>query len=150
MISLFQILRESPGSLAPSSRFTVFNGVLYLCAGAVFLVWPGVVQTFLLGPPFEGREESLTRVLGMAVAIIGWFYIFGGRSGARQVVAASVLDRVVLVPLVLGPLALSGVFPAVLGAFAVLDPVLGLIAWYLLAREGRAANANESQATAEP
>jgi hypothetical protein len=73
----------------------------------------------------------------MAVAIIGWFYLFGGRSGGRQVVAASVLDRIILVPLVLIPLALAGVFPRLLLTFAVLDPLLGLVAWYLLARERR-------------
>ena len=47
---------------------------------------------------FAGREEALVRVLGMTRAVIGWLYLFGGRSGARQFVAASVLDRVVLVP----------------------------------------------------
>lgn len=57
----------------------------------------------------------------MTVAIIGWFYVFGGRSGSRQIVAASVVDRIVLVPLVLVPIAVAGVFPALLGVFAVLD-----------------------------
>lgn len=77
------------------------------------------------------------RVLGMTVAVIGWFYIFGGRTGGRQFVASTVLDRVVIVPLVLIPLAIAGVFPVLLGFFAILDPVLGGIAWYLLAKENR-------------
>ena len=63
---------------------------------------------------FVGREAALVRILGMTVAIIGWFYLFGGRSGGRQVVAASVLDRIILVPLVLVPIAISGVFPHLL------------------------------------
>ncbi len=71
----------------------------------------------------------------MTLALIGWFYFFGGRSGAKQIVAASVLDRIVLVPIVLIPIAISGVFPHTLGMFAVLDPVLGLVTWYLLARK---------------
>jgi hypothetical protein len=73
----------------------------------------------------------------MTVAIIGWFYLFGGRSGGRQVVAASVLDRIILVPLVLVPIAISGVFPHLLLFFAILDPLLGLVTWYLLAKERR-------------
>jgi hypothetical protein len=39
--------------------------------------------------------------MGMTVVVIGWLYLFGGRSGARQIVAASVVDRLVLVPAVL-------------------------------------------------
>ena len=75
----------------------------------------------------------MARVVGMSVAIIGWLYFFGGRSGGRQFVAASVIDRLVLVPLVLVPLALSGAFTHTLLFFAVLDPALALVAWRLLA-----------------
>jgi hypothetical protein len=55
-------------------------------------------------------------------------------TGARQFVAASVLDRLVLVPAVLVPLASSGLFPHLLLTFAVLDPLLGAVARKLLAR----------------
>src|SRR5258708_37504683 len=75
--------------------------------------------------------------MGMTVMVIGWLYLFGGLSGARRIVAASVLDRVVLVPLVLVPLAIAGVFPHFLLAFAVLDPTLGIGAWLLLSRSDR-------------
>ena len=106
-------------------------------AGALFMIWPGAVQTIFLDPDFVGREAALVRLVGMTLAIIGWFYLFGGRSGGRQVVAASVLDRIILVPLVLIPLAMAGVFPHLLFTFAILDPLLGLIAWYILAKEKR-------------
>jgi hypothetical protein len=61
--------------------------------------------------------------MGMTVMVIGWLYLFGGLSGGRRIVAASVLDRVVFVPV---PLAIAGVFPHFLLAFAVLDPTLGI------------------------
>src|SRR6266699_3487894 len=83
---------------------------------------------------FVGNEAPLIRVMGIAVAVIGWLYLFGGLSGDRRIVAASVLDRVVLVPLVLVPLAIAGIFPHFLLAFAVLDPTLGIGAWLLLRR----------------
>jgi hypothetical protein len=73
----------------------------------------------------------------MTVMVIGWLYLFGGLSGGRRIVAASVLDRMVLVPLVLVPLAIAGVFPHLLLAFAVLDPTLGIGAWLLLGRSDR-------------
>ncbi len=139
-MSLIKDLRESPATLATSSKFTVVNGVLYMAAGFLLMVWPGLVQEIFLDPAFVGSEAALVRVLGMTLAVIGWFYFFGGRSGGRQVVAASVLDRVVLVPLVLVPTAMAGVFPHLLLTFAVLDPLLGLVAWRLLVRE-RASNA---------
>ena len=67
----------------------------------------------------------------MAVAVIGWLYLFGGRSGARQLGPASVLDRIVLVPAVLMPMMIAGIFPHSLAAFAILDPALGIGAWVI-------------------
>jgi len=128
---LFAIRRP----LAKSSRFTVLNGCLYLGGGALLLLWPGVAQTIFQERAFVGDEASLFRVIGMTLAIIGWFYVFGGRSGARQIVAASVVDRLTIVPLVLLPLGLMGVFPNVLLPFALLDPALGIVAWLLLRKE---------------
>ena len=107
------------------------NGFIYLALGALFIVWPGSVQTIFMDVPFVGRESTLFRVVGMAVAVIGWLYLFGGRSGARQFGPASVLDRVVLVPAVLVPLVIAGIFPHTLGASAILDPALGIGAWVL-------------------
>lgn len=136
-MSLIQDLKDAPANLATSSRFTTLNGFIYLASGALLMVWPGALQTLFLESGFVGREAALVRVIGMAVAIIGWLYLFGGRSGGRQFVAASVLDRVILVPLFLIPLALAGVFPRLLLTFAILDPALALVAWYLLAKERR-------------
>lgn len=136
-MSLMNELMETPPDLRQSSKFNVLNGVLYFSAGMLLILWPGAVQVLLGEAEFVGNEASLVRVVGMAVAVIGWLYFFGGRSGSRQFSAASVLDRVILVPLVLVPIALSGVFPTLFIAFAILDPVLGLTAWYLLVRERR-------------
>ena len=111
------------------------NGLIYLGAGALFIIWPGAVQTLLRDPAFAGHEEALFRVIGMSVVVIGWLYMFGGRSGARQFGPASVLDRVVLVPAVLVPLVIAGVFPHTLGAFAILDATLGIGAWALYNRK---------------
>ena len=141
-MSLLADLTHSPSSLTTSSKFTAINGAIYLAAGGMLLIWPGAVQAIFLDHEFVGREGPLVRVLGMTVVIIGWFYLFGGRAGCKPFVAASVLDRIVLVPLVLIPIAMAGVFPHLLLTFAVLDPLLGLIAWYLLSRERKASLAN--------
>ena len=134
-MNLFRSLIEQPKKPSTASKFTVLNGLLYMSAGMILLIWPAGVQTLFFDEAFVGREAELMRVVGMTVAIIGWFYIFGGRSRSRQFIAASVVDRIVLVPIVLIPLACQGIFPHLLLTFAILDPVLGLAAWYLLEQE---------------
>lgn len=134
-MSLLAALREAPTHRSTAAKYTSFNGLLYLASGGLLIAWPDVVQTVLGDAPFQGHEAALVRVLGMALAVIGWLYFFGGRSGGRQVVAASVLDRLILVPLVLVPTALAGVFPHTMISFAILDPLLALGAWWLLARD---------------
>ena len=131
-MSLTTDLLDAPLSLATASKYTVLNGVMYLGCGALLIAWPGITQTIFMDRAFVGREEALIRVMGMAIAIIGWLYVFGGRTGGRQIVAASVVDRLVLVPAVLVPMAISGVFPHLLMTFAILEPALGIGAWVLL------------------
>ena len=136
-MSLINDLLEQPFDQRITSKYTTVNGLIYLAVGALVLIWPGMVQTIFRDASFVGNEAALIRVIGMTVMVIGWLYLFGGLSGGRRIVAASVLDRVVLVPLVLVPLAMSGVFPHFLLAFAVLDPALGIGAWLLLNRSPR-------------
>jgi len=134
-MSFFNDLLDKPANLSIASKYAVMNGYVYLAFGGLLIVWPGAVQTIFRDASFAGNESALFRVLGMAVAVIGWLYVFGGRSGARQFGPASVLDRVILVPVVLVPLVIAGVFPHTLGAFAILDPALGIGAWVLHKRE---------------
>jgi hypothetical protein len=132
---LIKELLEKPPNLSTASKYTVLNGVIYLGTGALFIAWPGVTQTLFMDAGFVGHERALLRVIGLTLAVIGWLYLFGGRSGARQAVAASVVDRLVFVPVVLVPLVIAGVFPHLLGTLAILDPSLGIGAWVLLNRE---------------
>ena len=116
-MSLIKQLLEKPRSLSRDAKYTVLNGVAYLAVGTLLVVWPGVTQTVFRDAAFAGHEEALMRVIGLTVAVIGWLYIFGGRSGARQFVAA------------------AGVFPHLFITFALLDASLAVGAWALLGRE---------------
>lgn len=132
---LIDALIEKPANLPITSKYTTMNGLIYLVTGVLFIIWPGSIQTLFRDADFVGHEEGLMRVIGLTVTIVGWLYLFGGRSGARQAVAASVIDRLIFVPLVLIPLALAGVFPHMLLTFAILDPLLAIGAWVLLSRK---------------
>jgi hypothetical protein len=128
-MSFVDDLLAKPTNLSISSKYSVMNGYIYLGFGAMLILWPGAVQTVFMDPPFAGNEGALFRALGLTVAVIGWLYVFGGRSGGRNFGPASVLDRVILVPAVLVPLVIAGIFPHTFGAFAILDAALGIGAW---------------------
>jgi hypothetical protein len=134
-MSLASMLFERPVNLSAASRYGVMNGYLYLTIGGLLVVWPGVVQSLLRDRAFVGDEQGLFRAIGLAVSVIGWLYLFGSRAGSRQVVAASVVDRIVFVPVVLLPLAMAGIFPHVCLAFTALDVSLAIGAWLLLRRQ---------------
>jgi hypothetical protein len=61
--------------------------------------------------------------------------VVGGRANARQIIAASIVCRPILVPVVLVPLAIAWVFPRLLLTFTVLDLLLSIVGWVLVARQ---------------
>jgi hypothetical protein len=136
-MSLVSALLEKPSTLTSGSKYTTMNGVIYAGAGVLLIVWPGATQTLLMDRAFVGDEQGLVRVVGLTVVVIGWLYLFGGRSNAQQIVAASVVDRMIFVPVVLVPLAIAGVFPHLLTTFAILDPALAVGAWLFFRRRER-------------
>lgn len=134
MSQIIQKLLERPADLPFTSKYTVVGGLIYLGSGALLVVWPGAVQTILRDPAFVAHESGLVRAMGMAVMVIGWFYLWGGRTGMQSFATATIFDRVILVPAVLLPLAAAGVFPHMMIGFALLDVVLGLGALVLVHR----------------
>src|SRR5262249_52090654 len=116
-MSLLKDLQQKPPVLTLASKYTALNGIGYLTMGTLLIVWPGVAQTIFREPPFAGHEQALMRVIGLTVVVIGWLYLFGGRSGTRQFIVASIIDRLVFVPVVLVPLSVSGVFPRLFVTF---------------------------------
>jgi hypothetical protein len=133
-MSPIKIALEKPANLTAASKYTVFNGFVYFGLGVLLILWPGAIQTLLGERPFVGDEQGLMRVIGMAVAIIGYYLVVGGRAGSRQTTAASVIDRLTIVPLVLLPLAIAGVFPRLFVAILVVDTCLATSTWVLLNR----------------
>lgn len=135
-MSVIETLLKKP-TLAASSKYHAFNGIIYFVAGVGLILWPGIVQVVLKDPSFTGRESELFRALGLTIAMIGWHYYFGGRTGGKQVVAASLIERFIFVPLVSLTLAFAGGFPHTFIAFAILDVGLAIPAWMLLHTEAQ-------------
>ncbi len=133
-MQLITWLLEKPATLPKVSRYAVMNGAIYLSLGALLIVWPHVVQVVLMERDFVGGEQGLMRVIGLTLVVIGWLYVFGGRTGARQFAASSVIDRLIFVPAVNLPVAWFGTFPRLLVAFTIMDMSLAIGAWVLLNR----------------
>jgi hypothetical protein len=132
--NLLNDLQAKPANLTTSSKYTELNGIIYFVAGALLVVWPGVTQVLFMERAFVGDEQALMRVIGLALGLVGWLLFFGGRSGGEQVAAATVIDRLIFVPLVLVPIVISGVFPRLFLAVVLLDVSLAIGAWVIISR----------------
>lgn len=140
--------QQPPGPHSRLSRYVVANGFLYLAIGAGLYLLPAAVlaRLFFVGR-LAGYEEGLARAVGVTVAIIGWFYVMGGRTRAASFGLATVVDRLLL-PLLLLPLWLLGLAaPGMILPFAVLDPLLALGA--LLVWRAERARAKEANLPAD-
>ena len=130
------LLRPTP-DLSTLSKYTVLNGITYLGSGVLFIVWPGATQTLFGDADFVGNEGALIRVIGLTLVVIGWLYLAGGRTDSREFSAATIVDRLVFVPIVLVPLVAAGVFPHLFLTLAILDPLLAIGTWALMSYERR-------------
>ena len=109
-MALIKTLLENPPSLTSASKYTTFNGFVYLVVGLLLIVGLASPRPSLGTLPLSGMRKGTMRVIGLTVVVIGWLYAFGGRSQAQQIVAASVIDRLVFVPAVLIPVAMAACF----------------------------------------
>ena len=134
MFSWARLLFSAPPPHTPLTRYTAWNGLLYLLLGATFYAWPGSAQTLLGAPPFQGGEAGLVRALGVTIALIGYLCFFGGRTGQDRFGVATILDRLVVPVLLLPPVFAGQLAPQLGVPFAILDPLLGVGAWIVFAR----------------
>jgi hypothetical protein len=128
---LIQALVEKSATRSTASRFTAISGLFYVGMGLTICAAPTLVPVLFFEPTFTGREGGLFRLVGWMMAVVGWLLWIGGRTGARSFVAAGITARLA-VPLLVVPLALTGVFPHMMYVFGVLDPVSALVTWRLL------------------
>ena len=134
--SWWQCMLETPaGPPSTLSRYIFWNGALYLLLGATLYLVPEIARKLLFMEPFAGREEGYMRLVGVAVAVIGWFYVFGARTRADSFAMSTVGDRIA-VPVLLLPLYFTGQLEAgPVFAFALLDPLLALGAYLIWRRQ---------------
>lgn len=137
------LLGELPGRVG---WFLAFQGVSYAGIGIGLVLWPdwciSLLITILAMPPSasdgssgSGMGESeiaMTRLGGSLLAGTGWLYIHGGLSNRLHFLAATCLDRAVMVPFMLALLALLGARLHLCVLLGVGDPVLTLLTYLVL------------------
>ena len=133
-MTFLQALLARPAHLTPLSRYTIANGAFYLAFGLTLYAWPQAAN--LLGAaPYAADQDGLVRLVGFCVALIGWFYVFGGRGNTDAFGLSTVADRL-LVPLFVLPLGLTGAVDlGLVLPLAILDPLLGLGAYAIWRRQ---------------
>ena len=129
---LTALLHRGPRSSL--SRYTEANGILYFVMGVALATVP-VPLAGLLGIELVGGEPGYVRLMGLTLSVVGYFYWFGGRTGAESFGLSTLVDRFVL-PFVLFPMAFAGLIDLEIAlTFGILDPLLALGAWMIWRRE---------------
>ena len=126
------------------SAFLVCQGASYCGAGMALVLWPGwscklLVSIGLGGSGATGddfrlsaAEAAMTRLAASLLVGVGWFYIHGGLSKRLHFLAATCLNRAVLVPFLTTLLAILGARMHLCVLFGVLDPVLTMLTYLVL------------------
>lgn len=128
-------MHETPLRITPTHRFLFLQGVLYAGAGLLFMILPrqsvylvtlGALSTdsFEIDDSGHPTELRMLQFTGFLVMLVGYFYMQGARENTLHFVAASTLNRVVFVPLLMLLLAIFGARLPLCILFALLDPAL--------------------------
>ena len=117
-------------------KYTEINGIFYFVTGLFIFFFPDVPSSLGLMPKVSLKEEGLLQLIGFSLSIIGYFYYFGARTHKKSFGLATVFDRLILVPIFLGILLLKGnLDKEFFLPLLILDPILGLGAYYLWSKE---------------
>lgn len=126
----------------------VVQGILYMSFGVFSLVLAPIVPiVFVMPTVTTPTEMGLLRVLGIALMVVGYFYIQGGRNKGDSVAwfaSSTTVHRFTFVPVCF--ILVAVLTPAIMNlciAMAVLDPVLAL-GTYFVWRQEMVSNQSES------
>ena len=132
MSRFFQALLTRPNTPSTRlSRYTERCGYGYVLLGLLLFFAPGAQVAVGLLPPFSGQEEGMYRLIGMSLAFVGYFYVFGGRGQSQVFGLATVLDRLVVPLFGLYVLQVSTIAPMVVLPMCVLDPILAMGGYWM-------------------
>ena len=117
-------------------KYIEINSFLYIIIGLSFCFFPKLHSSLGLIPMVYGREVGFLQVIGFTLFLVGYFYYFGARTHKVSICLATVFDRLILVPLFLGFIVITGMLDfGFIMPFLILDPMLALGALYFWKRD---------------
>ncbi len=116
---------QEPSSRA--ARFVSHQGFIYMLFGVCLMLGPSSLLSLLNG--MSADEQAMVRLCGLTLTLIGWFYYFGGRTGAASFALCTVADRAVVPFALAGLVWFGGVSLQLVAPLAVLDPILAVLTW---------------------
>jgi H+/Cl- antiporter ClcA len=112
--------------LSLTSKFLFAQGCCYSAIGALIAVKPHIVPIlfFMTDEQYTEKEAGILQLVGVAVSVVGYYYIQGARGNTEHFASSTVSSRLAI-PFVLMPAAIWGNAPwNMCLAFAILDPLL--------------------------
>jgi hypothetical protein len=112
-------------------KYIEINAFLYMLIGLSFCFFPTLHSSLGLIPMVQGREIGFLQVIGFTLFLVGYFYYFGARTHKVSICLATIFDRLILVPLFLGFIVITGTLEiSFVLPFLIIDPILALGALY--------------------
>mmetsp|Transcript_2025 Transcript_2025/g.4682 ORF Transcript_2025/g.4682 Transcript_2025/m.4682 type:complete len:186 (-) Transcript_2025:25-582(-) len=109
---------------------SALEGVLYFVLGMQTWLVPETAHYTFLMPPLEPAEAQIARLGGMGMMVVGYFYMQMARTNSPFVVAASIFNRLLLVPPMFAVAGMLGARWQVCLAIALLDTALALLTFH--------------------
>jgi hypothetical protein len=127
-------LTEPSSSFQPTNthKFLLVQGIAYALIGCLGVFGPALMADVFLIPHPSADDLGWLRIIGVAAAVIGYFYIQGARQpDIKPLMVHSTFDRLTFVPAFLIMCVLNGSSPQICIAFAIMDPLLALLTHFV-------------------
>ena len=117
-------------------KFLEINGWIYFLVGLLYFLFPQLPTLINIHPALEGNDSGWVRYFGFMGLAMGYYFVFMGRSQSYSLAVATVLSRVLFVPLALIFLILLKELDfRFIAPVLITDFVLGFGTLYLILKE---------------
>mmetsp|Transcript_11496 Transcript_11496/g.20338 ORF Transcript_11496/g.20338 Transcript_11496/m.20338 type:complete len:178 (+) Transcript_11496:82-615(+) len=119
-------LSRNSKPLSATHRFLFLQGLLYVFIGMLMMLVPKLFCMLLL-TFIEDAEAKMLMLSGVAVVVIGYFYMQCARSNSEHAVMDTTFDRLTVVPVFFVFCMVCGCRFRICLAFILLDPFLATL-----------------------
>ena len=82
-------------------KFVEISGWIYIFVGLLYFLFPQLPTSINIHPALDDNDSGWVRYFGFMGLAMGYYFVFMGRSQSYSLAVATVLSRVLFVPLAL-------------------------------------------------